>query len=420
MKRLSAALLLTAGLLTVSSAAYGQYCEDISARAAAGEYSGQLREISTQFVHALEQQDSTSEAEGADIPGLYSGRLEIFGKFADSVSSQEYSLECSLIDYDLLLKKLELYTDRYSALKATSEEKARMYLVGECTRQESEKAEKQRSDMYYEIQSLLFEISSLKSSIEEITGETLRSDFDFDSLYLITDALKLVPEELSVWGVSGSVCAADGAEFPEAEQDVTTEYNAAVKAYYSLGEALRTYVDAAGNYDRIADEFRCGAATESQLKSSRTAFEDARYEALVRKGEYAKTLMVLDEVSGGKLSGCTVGSGLTAALSESLPEELRGKGTWLVRRNGDEVRLYVVRLPFDYDPEKDSVEVQVRYSGVPLYSGILGGSLDFRSPAVVHGDSHAVVEFRKNGKSVGSYAIDIYSPFGEFLEGQND
>lgn len=209
MKRLSAALLLTAGLLTVSSAAYGQYCEDISARAAAGEYSGQLREISTQFVHALEQQDSTSEAEGADIPGLYSGRLEIFGKFADSVSSQEYSLECSLIDYDLLLKKLELYTDRYSALKATSEEKARMYLVGECTRQESEKAEKQRSDMYYEIQSLLFEISSLKSSIEEITGETLRSDFDFDSLYLITDALKLVPEELSVWGVS-RVCMCSG------------------------------------------------------------------------------------------------------------------------------------------------------------------------------------------------------------------
>ena len=221
MKRLSAALLLTAGLLTVSSAAYGQYCEVISAQAAAGEYSGQLREISTQFVHALEQQDFTSEAEGADIHGLYSGRLEIFGKFADSVSSQEYSLECSLIDYDLLLKKLELYTDRYSALKATSEEKARMYLVGECTRQESEKAEKQRSDMYYEIQSLLFEISSLKSSIEEITGETLRSDFDFDSLYLITDALKLVPEELSVWGVSGSVCAADGAEFPEAEPDVT-------------------------------------------------------------------------------------------------------------------------------------------------------------------------------------------------------
>ena len=89
MKRLSAALLLTAGLLTVSSAAYGQYCEDISARAAAGEYSGQLREISTQFVHALEQQDSTSEAEGADIPGLYSGRLEIFGKFADSVSDRK-------------------------------------------------------------------------------------------------------------------------------------------------------------------------------------------------------------------------------------------------------------------------------------------------------------------------------------------
>lgn len=84
------------------------------------------------------------------------------------------------------------------------------------------------------------------------------------------------------------------------------------------------------------------------------------------------------------------------------------------------MRLYVVRLPFDYDPEKDSVEVQVSYSGVTLYSGILGGSLDFRSPAVVQGDSRAVVEFRKNGKSAGSYAIDIYSPFGEFLEGQND
>lgn len=420
MKRISAALLLAAGIVTVSTAAYGQYCEDIAVRASSGEYSGQLLEISAQFEQALAPSESTSEAEGPDISGLYSERLDIFGKFTDSVSSKKYSLECSLIDYDLLLKKLELYSDRYSELKTAAEKKARMYLVGECTQQDSVDAEKQCSDMYYEIQSLLFEISSLKSDIEGVTGETLRSDFDFDSIYLITDALKLVPEELSPWGEPGSICSAEGADAAGAEADITAEYNAAVKSYYALGEALRTYVDASAAYDNTAEEYRVGAVTEEQLYRSRTEFENAKYEALAGKGDYAKSLLALDEASGGRISGSSSYGGLTSVLTESLPDSLRGNGAWIVRSNGVEARIVVLALPFGYDPDKDVVEVELQYSGTVLCSGNIGGELSFSSPEAVQGISRARAVFRKNGVYAGSYAVDIYSPFGEFLEEQND
>jgi len=78
-----------------------------------------------------------------------------------------------------------------------------IYLVGECTKAERDEAEKLRDDKYYELQSLLFDISALKSEIEAQTGETLSSDFDFSSAYLITDALKLSADELSDWGKLG-------------------------------------------------------------------------------------------------------------------------------------------------------------------------------------------------------------------------
>ena len=123
-----------------------------------------------------------------------------------------------------------------------------------------------------------------------MTGETLRSDHDFSGVYLITDALKLSPDELSDWGIPGTICAADGAEVISETADITAEYTTAVKNYYSLGEALRTYIDAAEAYQTAADEFRLGTVSSSQLDALNTAYEDAKMNAVAdpQKRKYSE------------------------------------------------------------------------------------------------------------------------------------
>lgn len=418
----AAAVILIGVIVTANAAAYGSYCGDVTAAAAASEYSGQLRSLSEQFETALgapEDTEDTDEAVGTDEPSageLYSERMEIYGEFVSKHSEMEYSLAGKLIDYDLLLKKLSLETERYSKLKSSAEGLAQKYLIGECTKQEADEAEKQRSDKYYEIESLLFDISALKTDIESVTGETLKSDSDFSSAYLITDALKLSPEELTAWGEAGTICTAVGAETASDTADITSEYTSAVKKYYALGESLRAYIDAAEAYSRAAEEFRMGGVSSSQLEALNTAFEDAKMDALTSKADYAKSLLELDKASGGALtrsSGTSEGSAY--ALRSSLPDELRGSGLWLTRRNGSTVNFSVQLFPFEFDAEKDTVEFDVIYNGSRLCTAS-GQSAEFESPQPSDGVNRAEIVFRKNGAAAGSFLVDIYSPFGEFLE----
>ena len=46
----------------------------------------------------------------------------------------------------------------------------------------------------------------------------------------------------------------------------------------------------------------------------------------------------------------------------------------------------------------------------------LGGA-EFKAPEQTGGVNRAEIIFYKNGVTAGKYYIDIYSPFGEFLEG---
>lgn len=207
-RRISAAAAVTAALLlTAHSAAYGLFCSDVTAPAMQ-ESSADLAEISAKFENALnapETEPGTSEAETAESRSetaaeLYAARMELYNIFCSEHSAMEYSLAEKLINYDLLLERLKAGSELYSELKETAAEMSGKYLVGECTKAERDEAEKLRDDKYYELQSLLFDISALKSEIEAQTGETLSSDFDFSSAYLITDALKLSADELSDWG----------------------------------------------------------------------------------------------------------------------------------------------------------------------------------------------------------------------------
>ena len=428
-RRLTAACsAVTAGiLLTAHSAAYGLFCSDTAAAPAMAGYSAQLIAAAERFETSLNAAETpqtaesgTSEAEPSapeqTAAELYADRLEIYGKFRAEHSEMEYSLAEKLINYDLLLERLKTGSEQYSRLKTCADELAEKYLVGECGRAECDAAEKQQNDKYCELQSLMFDISALKSEIEQLTGETLTSDFDFSGAYLITDALKLSVDELSEWGVPGTICVPEGAEFAPEPTDITAQYNAAVQSYYALGGALRSYVSAAEGYESAGEDFRLGTVTADELEELRRTYEESRLEALQRKADYALALLELDQSSGGALTaGNGTGSGLAAALQSALPEELRGSGLWLTRRSGGEVRLTVSSYPVSFDPEEDEVRFEVRYNGVKLASGA-GSTALFEAPEPVSGADRAEVTFYINGSAAGKYLIDIYSPFGGFLE----
>lgn len=235
-RRISAAAAVTAALLlTAHSAAYGLFCSDVTAPAMQ-ESSADLAEISAKFENALnapETEPGTSEAETAESSSetaaeLYAARMELYNSFCSEHSAMEYSLAEKLINYDLLLERLKAGSELYSEYKETAAEMSGKYLVGECTKSERDEAEKLRDDKYYELQSLLFDISALKTEIEAQTGETLSSDFDFSSAYLITDALKLSADDLSDWGSPGTIYVPEGAEYSPEQSDFTAQYNAAV------------------------------------------------------------------------------------------------------------------------------------------------------------------------------------------------
>lgn len=423
-RRISAACAaMTAGLLlTAHSAAYGLFCSNATAAQAASGYSDRLAASAEKFEVALKAPEAgTSEAgspEPAQSPAeLYAERLELFAEFRTEHSAAEYALAEKLINYDQLLERLKIGAEQYSRLKDSAASLAGKYLVGECSKAESDAAEKLKNDKYSELQSLIFDIGALKSEIESQTGETLTSDFDFSAAYLITDALKLSSDELSAWGSPGTICLPEGAEYAPEQADITAQYNAAVQGYYALGEALRSYVAAAEGYNTAAADSRVGTVTPDELEQSRQSYEASRLEALQKKADYALALLKLDQSSGGALTaGNGVGSGLAAALRGALPEELRGSGLWLVRRSGGEVRLTVSSYPVSFDPEEDETRFEVRYNGRKLAESA-GNTAVFGAPEPVSGADRAEVVFYINGNVSGRYKIDIYSPFGGFLEG---
>lgn len=414
MKRFSiaAAVLAAAGMVTINASAYGTYCNSVTASTAMSDYSEEYTQICDSF--ETEMKSATKENAAA----LYSQRMELYNEFAAEHSEQEYALASKLIDYDVMLNKLQLSYSRFSKLKATAEDYAAKYLVGECSKQEADSAEKQRSDKYYEIEGLLFDISSLKKEIEGITGETLTSDYDFSSAYLITDALELSVENISEWGTTGTICAVENAQLKSETVDISKQYSAAVKAYYSLGETLRKYVDAAQAYNEAVEEFRLGTVSADKIQTLCTTYEDARFDAITEKAAYAKSLLELDKQSGGALTkNRVISGGLSKTLRNVLPENLRGKGLWIVRVNGNKVMFTPQSLPISFDFEKDYGTYEVRYNSTTICTAAIGQTAVFASPGLVDGVDRCAVIFRKNGVIAGIYKVDIYSPFGEFLEG---
>lgn len=413
MKRISA---LTAAavcaVISANAAAYGLYCENVTAAIAMADYG---EDLISAALPAADSEGELSENEGEVSENSESDKtqLELYCAFAEKLAEQEYALAEKLIDYDVLMRKLESAHAEYNRAKTQFDEYSAAYPVGDCTKQQYDSAQKNCTDKYNGIKGLLFEISALKDEIEQVTGETLTADFDFSQAYLITDALSLPLDEISAYGTAAALCTAE--DFEYSALDLTKQYNAAVKAYYALGEVLRQYVAAAQEYNSAQNEFKLGTISETQLETLCEAYESARLDAIVSKAEYAKSLLQLDKESGGALTAnIGISGGLYSALDSALPESLKGRGLWQVRTNGEQTIFSARILPVSFDPEKDSGDYELRCGGKTLFRAPIGqegtftGSVDF-------GGSAAEVIFRVNGKT-SRFSVDVFSPFGEFLE----
>lgn len=352
-----------------------------------------------------------------DFAKLYGDRLALMNEFDSAIYAVEKTVAEKLMDYDLLMKKLSVLLENYNDLKNAAEELSDSYRFGECELSELENAEKAVSDAYFEVEALLFDVSALKTEIEGITGQTLPSDFNFNSLYLITDGLEMDGGMLSYTEAAGSLCIPSGYE-PEAVEaaDYSAALNDAVKSYYDLGSALRSYIDICKQLKRTEGEYRLGKKTAEDvaaLKAEKTGAFLAAYEAKIA---YSKKLLALDEQCFGVLTAGYSAEAVTV-FREALTEKGSGRGLWLVKNTNSAIVWLPLALPAGVyvDDEDISCTCTISYNGTRLAKAATGAGIAIAPIEYADGCNYAVVTFYQNNAAVGSYRIDVFSPLGGFI-----
>lgn len=428
----AAAVFLLSG---VGAAAYTNYCDSEAAVSLMSQYAPSIKGISTQFdallssihVQSTDMAETASEEAPADsaedtatlqeqLAEFYTERLTLFDEYSAEIDALEYELAPMLIDYDMLLKQLMQLYEEYKECKSYSESCAASFKVGGCSMEDVEAAKKSTESKYYEIQALLYDVSTLKTEIEAITGETLTSDFDFSSAYLITDAIKLVPEKLTGIYGGASICMPQGSELSEIETaDISEQYNAAVKCYYDLGGAMREYIASADALKKAEAELKLGTVTTQALAAIKAEKTAAYMTASQAKADYAKSLLELDKASSGALTkGLSLSSGRATAYKSAVSDSQSGSGLWVMSRTAAGNVYSVAALPRGVYVDKDDiVSWTMSYNGVNISKSGTGGACSVRN--YVDGCDHAEITFYVNNIFAGTYKVDVFAPFGEFI-----
>lgn len=421
-KRFIAALLLLS-LFSVSASAYDSYCENIAVKNVGNDYTARLKEISERFDSTLKElSDTEGEDEAADnasqLAELYSQRIELFNEFSAQIAQQETSLATALIDYDVLLKRLKLRLTEYSKYKSEAAALSDLYLMGGCELSDIESKENAADEAYMELKTLLAEISVLRPEIEKITGEPLSSDFDFDCAYFITDILKLDPDGLSGASGAASLCVPKGVEGAEYDPpNITSLYNSAVESYYALGTVLKAYISMVEQVKKGEEDLRLGMISSEAFAVLTEARDSAQLSVAQSKANYAKALLALDAACGGALTADLGVSGERAAAYRSAVSGMqRGEGLWLVSKTAEGTVFSPVTLPLGISfGGNDAGIYTISYNGAQIGSSPVGQTCRVSEAEYANGCDHAEITFWKNGAKAGSYYIDVFSPYGEFI-----
>lgn len=387
--------------------AYNLYSESKSAMILTN-YSDQL----TLLNHDL---SAAVDGGSADIASIYEELLSAAQEYHLKVQEDGAGLSYKLMDYDILLKRLKIAVTRYDRRLVRVAELELLAKTGGISQSELSAANEEVSSMYFDIQALLFEISALKSEIESITGERLRDSFDFDSVYLITDALLLGSLNDNV--TLSSICIPDGAKGVELpERDYSSDLNSAIEAYYELGAALRELVSAEVGVKTAEDGRRLGQLTAAELNAVVERREDRFLEAAAAKAKLSKALLSLNLSSGGGLISGT-SSGEATVLGRTAAEN--GTGLWLVKRTRSGSALAPVTYPSGTiranENDNNRYTYSVFYNGRQIGSAICGSDCILSQINYADGVNTATVEFYRNGILTRRTNINIFTPYGIFV-----
>ena len=397
---------------TVLSSLHAQSADN-GDTAASAAHEAESSGSAEQSAQSEEQEASLQE----QLAALYMERLTLFDEYSAEIDVLEYELAPMLIDYDMMLKQLEILYDEYKDCKSYSESCVMLFKVGGCQLADVEAAKKDTESKYYEIQALLYEVSALKTEIETITGATLTSDFDFNCAYLITDALKLVPEKLTGIYGGASICMPEGSELSEIEiADISGEYDAAVKCYYDLGSAMREYIAAADALKKGEAKLKLGTVTAVELDALKADKTAAYMVASQARADYAKSLLELDKASSGALTkGLSLSAGRAKAYRSAVSDKQSGSGLWVMSRTATGNVYSVAALPYGvYVEEDDIVSWTMSYNKKTISTSAKGGACSVRK--YVDGCDYAEITFYVNNIFAGTYKVDVFAPFGEFID----
>ena len=357
-----------------------------------------------------------------EFAGLYDKRLELSQQLMDDTAAQTSELIKKLMEYDISLKKLTLNNERYNRLKANAEKLYSEYQIGDCEYSDYEALEKEAEKMYYNIKEQIFDISVQKGEIEAITGENLTDSFDFNSIYLITDALALESGTLTDMSQLSSIADPVLTEEKEAEEaeapDYSGEINSAVKAYYKLGSALRTYIEACEAYKNGCSELKLEHITEEQLLELQTTKEDEYINVCIAKTEYTSALLDLDIASGCALTySYGMSSGLITECRNVCAEEAKGRGLWKVIECNEKRYFCTAAYPMKLDEYEDKYYgyYTIEYNGKQIGKANIGALCRLSSVKYKDGMNTAKITFYEANGKVYTYTISIFAPFGGFV-----
>ena len=415
-KRLIVALsLLLMVCMPFSAGADVLYARDCAAGYLLPAYSAPLREQNQAAADAATHYDPASEAATARLLAAYEERLATAEAYAQAVAVLSADLMIRLIDYDVALKRLSLQMERYEDLYGAYREAQQAYKLGQMDGKTLMAVQAEREQAYLELRTAVRDISIAKEEIEGVTGETLKDSFDFESLYYITDAMKLdteMSERATGWD---TICAPAGYVAPDsAGTDGTAELNAARDAYFELGQRLHAYVAAARQYETAKRDFMLGRADREALSAAERAADDGYLAVCTAKAAYAKSLITLDLVLGGTLIPVTApGEVLVAAYAQTLPADPQGEGLWWIRRVGNSKVFSPVNPPFTV--LNGTLCYEIRYGGAIIGSSADGGACTLADTAYLPEEPWAEITFTlDDGTLLGQYRIDVFSPIGCF------
>ncbi|MGN1341302.1 MAG: hypothetical protein ACI4WS_13500 [Oscillospiraceae bacterium] len=369
---------------------------------------------------SAEAQPEPPQEEPPDAAALYTELIGLAQEYHSQTAKTGTELAGRLMDYDLALKKLKILISRYDNRKEYAQELEKLALTGECDAKTAQAAKDEADSRFYDVKALMFDISVMKSDIEGMTGEPLKDDFDFNSVYLITDALKLDGEALRDRSQLGTLYTPEGAEVPELEEtDCSPMLNDSVQAYYSLGSALREYLSAVSAEKEGESLLKLGELTADELQKLTEDREDKFLTAVEAKGGLSKALLALDEALGKAVSGRIISPQEKNVLCGTLTDDDRGTGMWIVFRTIGGTELCPVSYPggtYPIDEDDDAYySYTIAYDGQEIGTAVVGASCRVSDIVYRDGVNYAEVTFYRSGVRVGTYWLNIFTPYGEFV-----